>query len=209
MYINDYDSSSLLISFKSTLYTSGMALLIVALYFALRYKYSYALAAVASTIMSLVSVLAFFGVTRIPVNNSTVIGITVTCALSLLILVPFFTKIKDHMNDTKKIYLSYQERLVCFKKGRLSITPTLIAATAILDIASLAVMFFDLSNYSMYLSFIIGSWFTLIYTMLFVPKVWLLFENLSDKRKKTFKNKNISKSKYRTLDEQVFIGLND
>ena len=149
------------------------------------------------------------GLTRIPVNNATVIGISMTCAFSTFILVPFFTKIKDYMYDSKKIYLSYQERVNCFKKGRSSIAPTLIAATITITVVSLIAMFFDLNNFSMYLTFILGSWFSLVYAMLFVQKVWLLFENKSDKRKKTFKSKNISNSKYRTLDEQVFIGLND
>lgn len=209
VYINDYDSASLLISFKSTLYTSGVALLAVALYFALRYKYSYSLATVTTTLMSIVSVLAFFAITRIPVNSSSVVAISITTAFSLLILVPFFTKIKDYMSETKKVYISYQERVDCFEKGRTSIAPTLMAATIILDASALVIMFFDLSNFSMYVAFILGSLFTLIYTLLFTSKIWLLFESKSDKRKKTFKNKNISKSKYRTLDEQVFIGLND
>lgn len=209
VYLNDYDSTSLLISFKSTLYTSGIALLVVALYFALRYKYSYAIATLSVVLMSVASLLAFFGITRIPVNNATIIGISITCAYALLLLVPYFTKIKEYMNDTKKIYLSYQDRIDCFTKGRASIAPTLVTATIVLDILSLFVMFFDLNNFSMYLSFVIGSWFVIIYTLIFVPKVWLLFENKSDKRKKTFKNKNIANSKYRRLDEQVFIGLND
>lgn len=209
VYINDYDSTSLLITFKSTLYTSGISLLVIAIYFALRYKYSYSLATVTTTLMSVASLIAFFGITRIPVNNASIIGISITCAFSLLILVPFFTKIKDYMNDTKKVYLSYEDRVDCMNKGRASIAPTLIAATAVLDVAALIIMFFDLSNFSMYLTIILGSLFTLVYTIIFIPKVWLLFENKSDKRKKTFKNRNISKSKYRTLDEQVFIGLND
>ena len=85
----------------------------------------------------------------------------------------------------------------------------LVVSTIIFDLISLVAMFFDLGNFSMYIAFILGSGFALVYNLIFVPKVWLLFENKSDKRKKTFKNKNISKSKYRTLDEQVFIGVND
>ena len=209
LYINDYNPSSLLITFKSTLYTVGMGLLVTAIYFALRYKYSYSLATITSILMTVVSMIAFFGLTRIPLNSSTVISISIVASYSLFMLVAFFTKIKEYMKDNKKLYLSYQERVSCFKNGRNSIILPLIVSTAILDIISLVTMFFDLSNFSMYIGFILGSAFALIYNLIFVPKVWLLFENKSDKRKKTFKNKNISKSKYRTLDEQVFIGVND
>ena len=209
IYLNDYSSSSLLIAFKSTLYTSGIALVLIAIYFALRYKYSYSLATVSSVVMVAASLIAFFGLTRIPLNNATILGISMASAYTLFILVPLFTKVKENMQDTKKIYLSYQERVDCFNRGINSIVPAMIVSTLVLSVISLTIMFFDLANYSMYLSFIFGSCWTLIYNMIFVPKVWLLFENKSDKRKKTFKNKNISKSKYRKLDEQVFIGLND
>lgn len=209
VYINDYDTTSLLIAFKSTLYTSGVALLVIVIYFALRYKYSYSLATVTSVLMTIASMLALFGITRIPVSSSTIIAISIICAYSLFTLVPLFTRIKEYMNESKKVYLSYEERVSCFKRGRNSIALATIVSTLILDVISLLVMFFDLSNFSMYIAIIFGSLFALVYNMIFVPKIWLLFENKRDRRKKTFKNKNISKSKYRTLDEQVFIGIND
>lgn len=209
VYVNDYDNAALLITLKSTLFTSGLSLILISLYFALRYKYSYALATISVSLMTVISLIALFAITRIPVNSYTIIGISIACAYSLFILVPLFTRIKEYMNDTKKVYLSYEERVACFKKGRLTVGVSMVVSTLILDVLSLIVMFFDLSNFSMYLAFIFGSIFTLIYSLLFISKIWLLFENKSDRRKKTFKNKNISKSKYRTLDEQVFIGLND
>ena len=209
VYVNDYSNAALSISLKSTLFTSGVSLLLIGVYFALRYKYSYALATVASTVMTALSIVAFFAVTRIPVNSYTIIGISVSCAYSLFILVPLFTRIKEYMNDTKKVYLSYQDRVDCFQKGRNSITLSMLVSTLTLDVLALTIMFFDLTNFSMYLAFVIGSMFTLVYSMIIVPQVWVIFENISDKRKRTFKNRNIAKSKYRTLDEQVFIGLND
>jgi len=209
VYINDFDTTSLSISFKSTLYTCGISLLLIAAYFALRYKYSYSLATVSSVLMVGTSMVAFFGITRIPLNSNSIISLSVVSTYSLLILVPFFTRIKEYMKDTKKIYLSYTERVDCFKKGRNSILLPTIVSFSLISAISLIVMFFDLSNFSMYLAIIIGSMFAIIYNMIFVPRIWILFENKSDKRKKTFKNRNISKSKYRTLDEQVFIGVND
>lgn len=209
LYVNDYNSAALSISLKSTLFTSGISLLLIGVYFALRYKYSYSLATIAATIMTSLSIVAFFAVTRIPVNSYTIIGISVSCAYSLFILVPLFTRIKEYMNDTKKVYLSYQDRVDCFKRGRNSIALSMIVSTLVLDVIALTIMFFDLTNFSMYLSFVVGSGFALVYNMVIVPQVWILFENRSDRRKRTFKNRNISKSKYRTLDEQVFIGLND
>lgn len=209
VYVNDYNSESLLINFKSTIYTTTIALVVVALYFALRYKYSYSIATVTSVLMVVASMIAFYGITRLPMNNETIIAISVIGAYTLITLVPFFTRIKEYMNETKKVYLSYEERVSCFKRGRNSILLSTLVTTGIVVSVSLVTMFFNLSNFSMHLAIIIGSLFALIYNMIIVPKVWVLFENKRDKRKKTFKNKNISKSKYRTLDEQVFIGIND
>lgn len=209
VYINDYNNEALMISFKSTLYTSAISLVVIALYFALRYKYSYSIATATSILMVVSSVIAFFGITRIPVNNETIIAISIVAAYSLITLVPFFTRIKEYMNETKKVYLSYEERVSCFKRGRNSIASAILASTSTLAVISLITMFFDLNNFSMYLAIIIGSLFALVYNLVIVPRVWILFENKRDRRKKTFKNKNISKSKYRTLDEQVFIGIND
>lgn len=209
VYVNDYNATSILISFKSALYTSGLSLLLIALYFALRYKYSYSLATITTTLMTIASLIAVLGITRIPLNSSSVIAITIISIYSLFMLVPFFTRIKEYMKESKKPYLSYKERVDCFKRGRTSIILPIMITTIVFDVISLIAMFFDLSNFSMYLAFIIGSVLAFIYNMIFVPRIWILFENKRDKRKKTFKNKNISKSKYRTLDEQVFIGVND
>lgn len=209
VYINDYAPTSVLINFTSTLYTSSIALLVIAIYFAIRYKYSYSLATVTSVLMTTVSMLAFFAITRIPVNTQTTIAICIVNTLSIITLVPFFSKITELMKETKKPYLSYDERVVCFSRGRdLIIMPTIIT-TGLVTLIAFTAMFFDLGNFSMYLAVIIGSLFALVYNMVIVPRVWLLFEDKSDKRRRIFKNKDFSKSKYRTIDEQVFIGIND
>ena len=159
--------------------------------------------------MTTVSLLAFFAVTRIPVNTQTTMAISIVNTLSIITLVPLFTKIKELMKETKKPYLSYDERVICFRNGRdLIIMPTIITMSLI-SLLSLISMFFNLSNFSLYLAIIIGCAFALIYNMVIVPRVWLLFEEKTDKKKRKFKNRDYSKSKYRPEDEQVFIGIND
>lgn len=209
VYINDYNPTSVLITFTSTLYTSVIALFVVAIYFGIRYRYSYSLATITTLLMTTVSLLAFFAVTRIPVNTQTTMAISIVNTLSIITLVPLFTKIKELMKETKKPYLSYDERVICFRNGRdLIIMPTIITMSLI-SLLSLISMFFNLSNFSLYLAIIIGCAFALIYNMVIVPRVWLLFEEKTDKKKRKFKNRDYSKSKYRPEDEQVFIGIND
>ena len=209
VYINDYNPTSVLISFTSTLYTSSIALLAIAIYFAIRYKYSYSLATVTSVVMATISLLAFFAVTRIPVNTQTTIAISIVNTLSIITLVPFFSKINELMKEVKKPYLSYDERVACFTKGRdLIMMPTIITI-GLFVVLSLVTMFFDLQNFSMYLAVIIGSLFALVYNMIIVPRVWLLFETKREQRRRIFKSKDYSKSKFRPIDEQVFIGIND
>ena len=208
-YINDYNPTSLYINFTSTIYTSAMALVVIAIYFAFRFKYSYSLATITSGLMTTISLLAFFAITRIPVNAQSVVAINVVNTLSIIMLVPFFSKINELMKEAKKPYLSYEERVACLTRGRdIILKPTLVTI-ALFALISLTSMFFDLSNFSMYIALVIGSLFALIYNMIIVPKVWVLFENRHDKRKRVFKARDFSKSKYRTLDEQVFIGVND
>jgi len=208
-YINDYNPTSLYINFASTAYTSTMALVVIAIYFALRFKYSYSLATITSGVMTTVSLLAFFAITRIPVNAQTVVAINVVNTLSIIMLVPFFSKINELLKEVKKPYLSYEERVACFTRGRdIILKPTLVTVS-LFSLISFVSMFFDLANFSMYIAFILGSLFALVYNMIIVPKVWVLFENRRDKRKRVFKARDFSKSKYRTLDEQVFIGVND
>ena len=209
VYINDYNPTSVLISFTSTLYTSSIALLAIAIYFAIRYKYSYSLATVTTVVMTTVSLLAFFAITRIPVNTQTTIAISIVNTLSIITLVPFFSKINELMKEVKKPYLSYDERVACFTKGRdLIMMPTIITV-GLFVVLSLVTMFFDLQNFSMYLAVIIGSLFALVYNMIIVPRVWLLFETKREERRRIFKNRDYSKSKFRPIDEQVFIGIND
>ena len=54
-----------------------------------------------------------------------------------------------------------------------------------------------------------GSLFALVYNMIIVPRVWILFETKREERRRIFKNRDYSKSKFRPIDEQVFIGIND
>lgn len=208
VYINDYTPVSALIGFASTMYTSSIALVVVAIYFALRYKYSYSLATVTSVLMTTISTLAFFAITRIPVNTQTIVALSIVNTISIIMLVPFFTKIKELMKEIKKPYLSYDERVACFTRGRDLIMMPTIFTTGLLSLLSLVTMFFDLANFSMYLAIIIGSAFALVYNMVIVPRVWLLFENRIDRRSRIFKTNTFAGSKYRTLDEDAFPGIN-
>lgn len=210
LYINDINPKSTLVSLLSVLYTVGIGVLVIGVYLAVRYRYSYALAAIASTVSSIILTALFLGLTRIKVGSDAVIAIFAIATYSMSTLIVIFTRLKEIVtSDRNKKYMSNEERYEAVKKAiNVSFTRTIITTVTVVLISVVLLAFSSVSSYSFYIALVVGLIATSYSAVLIASNVWLLFEKRSDKRKRTFKPKKTN-SRFKELEETTVIGIND
>lgn len=212
LYIDDINPKSTLISFVNALYTIGIGLLIVGIYLAIKYRYSYALAALASTISTIILTGLFFGLTRIPVGSDIIIAIFAISVFSLNTLVVTFSRTKEMIGNNGKKYISNEERKEAVIKSINATLPrTVLTSLATVIVSVVLLAFSSINSYSFYCALIIGLVLNLINAIIISSQVWLVFEKISDKKKRTFKPKKENKNRIfkDQQTEQTFIGIND
>lgn len=209
LYINDINPKSTLVSLLNALYTTGIGLLIIGVYLAIRYRYSYAISAIVSTIATITLTALVFGLTRIPVGSDSIIAIFAIAVFSVNTLIITFSRQKEMLGNNGKKYISNDERKEVVQKSIIATLPRLVVTTLATIVASLALLVFaTANNYSFYIALILGLVLNVVNTLIISSQLWLLLERRSDKIKRTFKPKKTN-SKFKELDEQVFIGIND
>ena len=209
LYINDVTPKAAKVSLLSALYTTGIGLLVIAIYLGIRYRYSYAIAAVISTVVSIILTALFLGLTRIKVGSDAIIAMFAISTYSINTLIVIFSRLKEMIVDKNKKYISNEEREMAINKAiNVSLPRTLLTTIAVILISVVLLAFASLTNYSLYITLIVGLFFTTFSAIIIASQIWLLFEKRSDKRKRTFKPKKKS-SKFKELEEHIFIGIND
>lgn len=210
LYINDINPKATYTYLMSALYTTGIGLLIVGFYLTFRYRYSYAISAIISTIASIVLAALFLGLTRIKVGSDAVIAISAVAVYGLNTLVVMFSRLKEMLVvDKTRKYISNEERYESVSKSiNVSLSRIVLTTLSVIAISIVLLCFASVSNYSFYISLIIGIIFSSYCSVVISSLVWLLFERRSDMKKRTFKPKN-NNSKFKELEEHVFIGIND
>lgn len=209
LYINDINPKSTLVSLLSTLYTVGVGVLVIGVYLAVRYRYSYAIAAIVSTITSIILTALFLGLTRIKIGSDAVIAIFAIATYGMSTLIVIFTRLKEMVVDKNKKYISNEERYEAVKKAvSVSLPRTIITTVSVVIISAVLLAFSSATNYSFYLTLIIGLMATSYSAILIAGNVWLLLERRSDKKKRVFKPKK-KNPKFKDLEETTFIGIND
>lgn len=210
LYINDINPKSTVVSLLSALYASGIGLLIIGVYLAIRYRYSYAIAAVISTICSIVLTALFLGLTRIKIGSDAVIAIYAIVVYSIATLIVIFDRLKEMISNTNKKYISNDERYEAITNAiNVSLPRTTISMLFVTMISIVFLAFSSIFNYSFYVSLVVGLIVCSICAIMISSQIWLLFEENSEKRKRTFKPKNNKNRKFKELEEHVFIGIND
>lgn len=209
LYINDINPKSTRVSLFNALYTSSIALLIVGVYLAVRYRYSYAISAIMSTLFTLAITALFLGLTRIKVGSDAVTAIFAIVVYGLSTLIVIFNRVKEMIKGLNRKYVSNEERADSLNKAiKASLSRTVITTIAVTLISIVLLSFASLSNYSFYITLIIGLLLSSVSAIMVASVVWLLFEKRSDKRKRTFKPKN-KNSKFKELEETTIVGIND
>lgn len=209
LYINDITSQSTLTSLLSALYTVGIALVIIGVYIAIRYRYSYGIAAIVSTLSTLVFTALFLGLTRIKIGSDSIIAIFTISTYSIANLIVTFSRLKDNIASYNRKYLSNDERKDAMVKAiKSTLTRTLLTTITVTLTSVVLLIFATHYNYSFYISITIGLIICSICAVMIASEVWLLFELRSDTKKRTFKPKK-KNSKFKELEESVIIGIND
>lgn len=209
LYINDINPKATTVSLLNALYTTGIGLLVVGVYLTIRYRYSYAIAAIISTISAIAITALFLGLTRIPVGSDAIIAMFAIAVYSMNTLIVIFSRLKEMLVNKNKKYISNEERYEAVTKSiNVSLTRTILTTLSVTFISIILLAFASITNYSFYITLIIGLLATAYCAIIIASQVWLLFEKRSDKKKRTFKPKKKS-SKFQDLEEHVFIGIND
>lgn len=209
LYINSINPKSTGISLLSALYTTGIGLLLVGVYLAIRYRYSYAIAAVISTICSVLLTAMFLGLTRIPVGSDAVISVYAISVFSMNTLIVIFDRLKEMISGKGRKYISNEERKEAVTKSiNVSLSRTVLTTLAVILVSIVLLAFSSISSYSFYIALVVGLFASSACAVYIASNTWLLFEKRSDTRKRTFKPKKKSKI-FKELEEHTFIGIND
>lgn len=209
LYINDISPKSAGVSLLTTLYTSGIALLIVGVYLAIRYRYTYAIAAIVSTLFTVAVTALFFGLTRIKVGSDSIIAIFAIVAYGLSTLIIIFSRLKETMNNFGRKYVSNEERENALNNSVKAALPrTLLTTIGVTLVSVVLLAFASLSSYSFYITLVIGFILSSVSAVIVAGLVWLLFEMRSDKTRREFKPKK-KNSKFKEIEETTIIGIND
>lgn len=209
LYINDVNPKATGVSLLSVLYTAGIGLLVIGLYLGIRYRYSYAIAAIMSTLFTLVVTALFFGLTRIKVGSDALIAIYALVVYSNTTLIVMFSRLKEMLKDMKRKYVSNEEREMALVKSiNVSLSRTIISTIVVTVVSVVLLAFASLTNYSFYITLIIGFILSSISAIMVATLVWSLFEGYSDKKKREFKPKK-KNTKFKELEETTIIGIND
>ena len=209
LYINNINPKSTVVSLLNALYTAGIGLLIAGIYLAIRYRYSYAIAAVVSTIATIIATGLFFGLTRIKIGSDIVIAIYAIAVYGMNTLVVIFSRLKEMLGSNSKKYISNEEREEALKKSiSATLSRTILTTLVVTAISVVLLAFASLTNYSFYIALIVGLLLSSINAIIISSQIWLLFEKRTDKKKRTFKPKK-KNPKFKELQEQIFIGIND
>ena len=209
LYINDISPKSTVSSLLTTLYTSGIALLVVGIYLAIRFRYTYAISAVVSILFSLVATALFLGLTRIKVGSDAITAIFAIVVYGLCTLIVIFSRLKEMLGSLNRKYISNEERETALNKAVKSSLPRTILTTVVVTLISVVLLAFaSLNTYSFYVTLILGLVFSSISAVMVSSLVWLLFEKRSDTRKRTFKPKK-KHTRFKELEETTIIGIND
>lgn len=209
LYINDISPKSTVTSLLTTLYTSGIALLVVGVYLTFRFKYTYAISAIVSTVFSLVATALFLGLTRIKVGSDAVTAIFAIVVYGLCTLIVIFSRLKEMLGDLNRKYISNDERATALNKAvKVSLPRTILTTAGVTLISIVLLAFASLNTYSFYVTLVLGLVFSSISAVMVASLVWLLFEKRSDTRKRTFKPKK-KHTKFKELEETTIIGIND
>lgn len=209
LYINNINPKSTGISLLSALYTTGLGLLLVGVYMAIRYRYSYAIAAILSTVSAVLITSLFLGLTRIPVGSDAVISIYAIAVFSMNTLIVIFDRLKEMIVGNGKKYISNEERKEAVTKAiNVSFSRTVLTTIAVILVSIVLLAFSSTSSYSFYIALVVGLFASSTCAVYVASYTWLLFEKRSDTRKRTFKPKK-KNTVFKELEEHKFIGIND
>lgn len=209
LYINEISPKSTLVSTTTALYSTGIALVLIAIYLAVKYRYSYGVAAIVTSIATILLTALFFGLTRIKIGSDIVIAIFAITVYGLNTLVVIFSKIKELMSGGTKKYLSNEERYEVVRKATNStLSRIIITSSVVVVICAVLLAFSSVSNYSFYLALIIGVIISSVNSVILSNQTWLLLEKRSDKKKREFKAKKVRRF-FKEPEEQTFVGIND
>ncbi len=209
LYITSINPKSSSVSLLNALYTTGIGLLVVGIYLSIRYRYSYAIAAIISTICTLVLTACFFGLTRIKIGSDAITSIFAITVFSLNTLIVIYDRLREMLVGKNRKYISNEERQEAVINAiKVSLPRTILTTICVTLISIILLAFSTTASYSFYLTMIIGLLISSICAIIISSQVWLLFEKRTDRKKRTFKPKKKS-SKFKELEEHVFIGIND
>ena len=142
-------------------------------------------------------------------DSNIIISIYAIAVYGLNTLIVTFNRLKEMMGNNTKKYISNEERYEAVKKSINAILPRTILTTIVISIVSAVLLAFSsVMNYSFYIALIVGLLLSSINAIIIASQIWLAVEKISDKKKRTFKAKK-KNTKFKELEEQVFIGIND
>ena len=187
---------------KYSVFTLLMFSLIGACYFAVRYKYSYGIASLATVVPSVVVSIAILVVSRIPTSPLALMGIAAGAFIATLAQIPLFNRMKKLTRDSKVKVTTYEQRKdICIRanKESLHIVVKLGIIASILII--LVGCFAPFELVTVFAGMLVTLLFVLLLTCFVFTPVYLKIEKMaygvSLKRSSKNKEKKVNKGKRR------------
>ncbi|WGI36398.1 protein translocase subunit SecDF [Mesomycoplasma lagogenitalium] len=193
----------------NTIISLLISLLVAIIYIFIRLKWTYAIAIIISLLHNVLIVLLLFIIFRIEISNSFILAMLVIIGFSISDSTIISTKIRETIKDFPYQEVQDAQRLksIVNKTIRDSIKRSLFIS-AILIISTLILISFNGAiNLNFAIAIIFGFIFTSYSSLFIAPFIWLLIENIRNKRK----SKRIRSGYWNTqkVKEQTFHGIND
>ncbi len=197
----------------------ALGLVMAAFYLFLRYRLSRGIAALALSVLASFLTLAFFAITRIPVNAPITLSILMVGLFSLIISLMVFNKEKELFSDAKE---TDRKTIVAYGVKAVATTGTPLLVLTFL-VGYIGINFFGFGP-SVYALTFAGIALGVCLSALFITSLLIPFANGLEKlfgrfhftakkptsaRAKARQEKQVSKNKSAEPQEAVFIGIND
>ncbi|WP_033160801.1 protein translocase subunit SecDF [[Mycoplasma] collis] len=186
-----------------------IALFIVSLYILIRMKWTFSIAAIFSLTLNVIIVILFFAITRLTISPIFIAGILSVIGYSVNDTIVVFDRIKELLkrNEYKKYHTKDDLKKIVTTTIKETIKRSVYTSLTTVIIIVILMFFKDSTNIFFNVSLFVGIVFGTFSSLFIATNVWLFFETLRNKWKKSrIDNKywNVQK-----INEQTFININD
>ena len=195
---------------KNALFSLGLAAILIVLYIAIRFRFTYAIAAILALLNDVIVTILVFAVFRIEISVAFVSAILAIIGYSINNTIIIFDRIRELSKETNHGKINQNDRFDIVNRSiSNTINRTILTTiTTLMPVVALLVIG-TASTFNFSLAILVGLLSGLVSATFIAPRFWLIFERNHVIRSKEKNNKRNQKEKNKEIEELVIPGIND